>query len=422
MKKNKGLLLLVSLLALTGCGKNSESVEEKSDDSINQDTTSEVKEDILTKQVIDSLSNKVMLESVIKDDSNLKSYAIQTAFMDKQFAITQYSDDKFLEDDKTYKEYYTSNGVDNDSNIYATRLQVNNKLKYYKVYNPSSGNYYRWEDGYEDVFRKLNVSDFTRNDYNSFSLKDDVISNKDRNHELSTLVYGNPGYDVTSFTLYFDDDENIKIDSKAKFTSSNNTYQYSSVGSIKDFTIMPNVISPLENVVDIDFDNIKSKLHQRNYICTLTEDNLEDNTKKTIAIIKAAGDRVLFSGDGLPLNGIGFARDGDKYVQEYIKNSQDEYVKGTREEGSLNIYFPTIDIASSCFTRTDGYNSLIYTMKDGLEGDSTVYTPLEHSLEELYHFEFQYDIDKDIIYMSNKSNKYYVLAQFEDIGKTTLPF
>lgn len=93
-----------------------------------------------------------------------------------------------------------------DEYIYSTRLNVNNEINYYKTFNPCTSEFYKWSDGYQNLFSFVNLSDFDKDEQNIYTLSKDVINEKKLSNYISVLLYGNPGFEFETFNLFLDDD------------------------------------------------------------------------------------------------------------------------------------------------------------------------------------------------------------------------
>ena len=118
-----------------------------------------------------------------------------------------------------------------DEYIYSTRLNVNNEINYYKTFNPYTSEFYKWSDGYQNLFSFVNLSDFDKNEQNIYTLSKDVINEKKLSNYISVLLYDNPGFEFETFNLFLDDDVFNIYATSIPFEGSI-TYAYSFKGTI----------------------------------------------------------------------------------------------------------------------------------------------------------------------------------------------
>ena len=289
----------------------------------------------------------------------------------KEFSVIIFEDE--TRTNKDIHEYYI--GQEDDEHIYSTRLNVNNEYNYYKVYNPFTYEYYKWEDGFDNVFLSLSKESFNKIDDLSYSLKEESLATI--SDGFSTLLYGNPGLELTSLNIVLKEDV-LKLESTLKFEDSY-TITTTSVVLEKGADVNMDYRSlPFDEVPDETWEEMLNKLNENNY--TTVVENYEDDILDSTSIYYTEEDKVYWE-TGTYYTGYYLLDDGT--IQEVYKQNDQFYKSGAPiEDGSLDELRPSLEISRACFDLNDG----VYTLKSGVEGDSFALTILEAYADEFDEF------------------------------------
>lgn len=341
---------------------------------------------------------------VYENYNNQKSeFIIETAIKDKEFSVIQYNDL-----DKTKIVFHECYLGQDDEYIYSTRLNVNNEINYYKTFNPYTSEFYKWSDGYQNLFSFVNLSDFDKNEQNIYTLSKDVINEKKLSNYISVLLYGNPGFEFETFNLFLDDDV-FNISATSIPFEGSITYEYSFKGTISygdDINVDYKAV-PFEEKDDPLFDEMINTLKSHNY--TATALNLYEGEEELPSTFYSNGDAVYYE---FGVENSGFYVDENNLVQE-VRKVNGEYQKvSSPMEGSLDEVRPSFKLSSACFDKKDN----VYTLKSGVDGDVFAFYILQTTVSELD--EFSIEINEDNYVFKNVSGEDSTTITFSKLGST----
>ncbi len=382
---NKKLLLAVLLPLAVSCGPVS---------GLSEDEFATTLDEFKAGIKIESIVNEV-------EGTATRTYYLQNASKEKEFSFIQYTDETRTE--KAVHEHYISNGEDNL--VYAARLNVNNEYNLYELYNPSTSEYYNWDDGYNNAFLKLEVEDFEKVNNNTYALKDESIAKA--NNELGTLIYGNPGLTVKTFEIT-KTKNSLTLSGTMEYTRVSYTYDFESVVLDKGEGCKVDPRStPFADNNYPEFDAMLESLKGNNY--TATVENYEDDKLRNTAHYYTEEEVVLIDN----LQGcFGYYQVGEGLCQGFYKQDWTYYKDGKPEEGSLDELRPTFSISPACFDYADG----VYTLKDGVEGEIYAVTVLECDAYDLDLFTIE--IKTDSYVFTNIHGNLKAVVTITSVGTT----
>lgn len=359
-------------------------------------------------KTIEELSQGVKVEVVgtEKYDGNTTNLYMTNTSKEKEYSFIKYNDaEKTI---KALHEYYTSS--DEDNNIYATRLNVNNTYNYYEIYNPYTSEYYTWDDGYNNPFLLLDESNFEKVDDATYSLN--VKDLPEVSDSLTNLLYGNPGLNLTAFTMYLEDGKLI-LEAFANFSGST-TYEYTFKAEVVASGInveMDYRDVPFANVEDAEFDAMIESLKSNNYTATVV--NYEDGIEDYTSVFYSNPDKIYYETGEYKA---GFYATEDDLVQEVVNIDGELYKNGAPLEGSINELMPSFNISRAVFDLNEG----VYTLKNGIEGDLTAIMILEAYADTLD--EFTITKTSEGYEFRNILGDYETVVTFTNIGSTDVGF
>ena len=402
MKNTKTLLIgVASILAATSCAPTTPSTPST--------TTSEPSTPVVLdlETTLNELKEGVKISSTTleKNGTEETTYNIQTASKEKEFSVIIFEDETRTE--KDLHEYYV--GKDGDDYVYTTRLNVNNEYTYYKTYNPFAAEYYKWEDGFDNVFKTLTLESFNKIDDYSYSLKEELLETTSAGY--STLLYGNPGLELTSLTLSLEEGV-LTLESTLSYQE---TYTLSSTSIVLE---KGNAVSmdyrslPFEEIEDETWENMLTSLKANNY--TATVENYDEDILDNVSKFYSEEDKVYWETGEYKS---GFYALDDGTIQEVTKQDDKFYKVGeATDEATLDEFRPSLEIARPCFNLEGG----VYTLKAGVEGDTGVLTIFEAYADELD--EFTLTITEDSYVFTNVLGSYKTVITFENVGTTSCGF
>ena len=434
--KSKKLLIAVCLLSLTGCdvkfaislnstsnklntstsilsssSSSSNSSSSSSTSSSSSSSTEEVKK-LDLEATLNQFKNgiKVAVELEETHLNKTTEYYIQNASKEKEFSTIIYKDNTRTE--KEIHEYYTSlEGANN--RVLVTRLDVSNQYNYYYLYNSSSGEYYTWEDGFNNAFLSLNVDSFTKLNNTSYKLNEDLFESK--SDEFSTLFYGNPGLKLENLTISLEE-EKLVLESKMKYEAASD-YTYNVKAEVIEMgsnTLMDYRVLPFEEVDDNEFSVVYNHLHAGNY--TAVVENYDDGILDNTSYYYLNSDKLYYETQSYKA---GYYEVGDGTLQEVKKEGENFYKVGSPIEASLDELKPSLQFNRACFDKTaDG----VYTLKDGVEGSMSTFTVFESYAEELDEFTITIGENYEYFVFENVSGDYSTVVTFSNFGLTDTGF
>lgn len=438
MKNKKSLLLLLPLLMACGGNNNSSKVssnsstpkvESTSSSKVENSSTvitssssnSTIKPTVTTSsstvvvpavldltKTIEELAKGVKVEVVGTEtyDGNITNLYLKNTSKDKEFSFIKYNDADRT--DVALHEYYAAN--EDDNYIYSTRLNVNNTYNYYKIYNPYTSEYYTWNDGYNNPFSLLEESNFEKVDDVTYSVN--VKDLPEISASLTNLLYGNPGLNLTAFTMYLEEGKLI-FEAFANFDGST-TYEYTFKAEVVASGIdveMDYRDVPFANVEDAEFDTMLEALKQNNYTATVV--NYDDGIEDYTSMFYSNPDKVYYE---IMEYKSGFYVTEDNLIQEVKNVDGDFYKVGAPLEGSIDEVMPSFNISRSVFDVNEG----VYTLKDGVEGDLSAIMILEAYADSLD--EFTITKTAEGYEFRNVLGDYETVVTFTNIGSTDVGF
>lgn len=426
MKNKKILLLLIPFLASCNAGgvtsSNESTSQETSSEVLSEQTSVEnasseevsveepasegFSEDVYVLDLVSALNSfskgiKVDVQLNEKYGNNENTYRLVNTSKNKEFSFVQYKGEE-----KVLHEYYASSN--DDEFIYQTRLNVANEYNYYKVYNPVTYDFYKWSDGYDNVFSSLTEDSFTFEN-SLYSLKEEAL--KLASPYLSTLLYGNPGLDVTSFVVG-NEGLDIKISATAKFEGST-TYDYTFAASVVSYgekVEMDYKDVPYSEVKDEVFEKMISDLKGNNYTARITNDDGFDLVE---SVFYSNEDKVYYETSEYHA---GFYVNEENLIQEVKKEGEDFYKVSSPMEGNISEVMPSFNVSRAVFDEKDG----IYTLKDKVEGEMSSFIVLEAFADTLDELEIR--VTENGYEVKNTYDDCLTTVEFVDIGSTEVGF
>ena len=352
----------------TSSSSSSSSLEESSSESSSSSSSSQEDPSLNLIGLLKELSKGIKLDVHVEEQYGLftNNYYLQNTSKPKEFSLIQYKDQ--TKQEALLREYYTS--LEGDF-VYQTRLNVNNEYNYYKVYNPMTYEFFVWTDGYDNLFSLLNKNDFTYISKDNYSLNSDKV--EQYSSYLSTLLYGNPGLLFSTFEIDFKGE--LTLTATGYFKGSAN-YSYNITATAIESganTKMDYRSEPFEEVSDIRFETFLNDLRTNNYTAHIYE---KDGADKLESVFYSNPDKVYY--EVLEYKS-GFYVNKDGLVQEVKKVGNNFYKVGQPMEGDITEVMPKFKLSRAVFDRTNKG----YILKDGIEGDLSVFTILQTLGDEL---------------------------------------
>lgn len=416
MKKKYFLMALLPMII--GCNptnsnsSSSSSVTSSASVSTSASSLSVTKKPLDLEETLKGLQKGVKVSSDVKEvyGDNINYYYFQNTSKEREFSFIRFKDESRTQ--KVEHEYYAA--LEEEDNIYATRLDVSNTYNYYEVYNPATYEFYTWNDGYNNAFLSLTKDSFEKIDDYSFKLKNDLLIGK--SDECSTLFYGNPGLSLTGLTLLQVDNE-LHFESTFEFNNTSNKYSYEITAKVLAYgesTQMDYRHTLFDEVEDTDFDKMIQSLKANNYSVTI--ENYEDDILDSTYYYYTKTDSLYFDNGEYK---IGYYEVGDGTIQE-VENKEGAYYKvGSPEEANLDMLRPTFNLSRSCFDKLDNYS---YTLKNDVEGSMTAVCVLESYAYDMNEFTITLLEDGSGYQFTNILNSYKTVLTFSDVGTTELGF
>lgn len=386
MKNKKFILMLLPLLLSCGGAGNS--------DKIDLSTT------------IEELSKGLKVETICEEkyNGNTNTYYLKSTSKSKEFSYILYSNESKKE--KKLHEYYA---FLEDEYIRAVRLGINNEYNYHKVYNPMTSEFYKWSDGYDNLFSLLEASDFNKTTNTEYALLDSKL--QFASPYLSTLLYGNPGMNITSFSLS-KKNKVLQFNATAVFEGYS-TYEYTFVSNIISTGLsvkMDYRDIPYAEVEDEVFEKMITDLKSNNYTAIIVN---EDNFEVTESWYYSNEDKVRYKYDEYDA---GFYVNDEGLVQEVIKEGNSFYKVGEAMEGEIAEIMPSFDVAREVFY----FDGDKYTLKSNIEGDMFSFIVLEAFADELS--DFTIEVQNNGYIMTNIRGDAITTVTFINIGTTDVGF
>lgn len=387
MKKSR-LSLLVTLpllLVATGCNKPNS----------------------ILANALNELKNGVKVDVICKETYGDKenTYYLTNTSKSKEFSYILYKDSN--KEEELLHEYIIAK--EGDDKIYQTRLNINNEYNTYRLLNPLTSEFYVWEDGYDNVFKLFKESDFTKVGDFKYSLK--LSENYFASKYLSTLLYSNPGLQMTSFEICLKDN-GVKFFANAEFKSSI-TYTYSFEGVVTQKGIdteMDYRLAPFENVSDPMFEKIVSDLQGHNYTATIIN---EEDFDEAVSMYYSNPDKIYYESI---LDSYGYYVTDDNKIQGVLNVGGKFYKSGQPIEGNIKEVMPSFDFKRAAFDKDEN----VYTPKDGVEGDIFAFCVLECVTD--YLGDFTITVLDDGYKLINDCGDRITTIIFSDIGTTDVGF
>lgn len=412
MKHTKFFSYFILLGLLTGCG------EQGTSETVSQPSTSETP----SENVSESLNPVVDLENLLNElrqgvkieTEGSETYKGQTqklffesASKSKEFSFVSYFDSERTREG--IHEYYTNK--ENDDLVYSTRLDVSNQYHYYKI-SKNSDEFYRWDDGYDNVFLELSKKDFVMTAPNQYELVSSALM--DLEDYFSTLFYGNPGLDFHTVTFDFSHPNSYQLNAQA-FFGSDYIYEFSSVIVEKGSDTKMNYrLEPFEDVEDEVFEEMLLSLKANNYKAVIQ--NFVKGEEVDGSIFISNEDKISYI-TGYYDYGYYVTEDG--LLQAVERQDGNYYKTGLPEEGDLNDWRAKFHLSRACFDLSESNHT--YTLKKGVEGGLSCITLLEASADELDQFSITGDSTSGYIF-TNINGNYKTIVTFTDIGRADVGF
>ena len=359
-------------------------------------------------KALKDFSSGIKVDVVGAEDyyGSVTNYVMTNTSKSKEFSMIMYNNEQ--KEEKLLREYFCAQ---DDEYVYSTRLNIANKYNYYQIYNPANGDFFTWEDGFDNVFTLLNAEDFEKVESNKYSLKKDALSTY--NDYFSCLFYGNPGLDFSVITLTIDGKDLLFKGAAGWQESLNYSYNFTaSVSSKGGETSMDYRDLPLEEVNDPRFEQLLDAIKQNNYTATIVnEDDMDD---RETSYYYCNPDKLYYV---TPTYESGFYVDEFDMVQEVVEEAGEYYKVGAPMEININRFMPSFDISRATFDSIDEHT---LKFKKGIEGDMGVFTVLETWTETLDNLTIKEESNNIVITNIHEDNK--TTITFSDIGTTNVGF
>lgn len=436
MKFKNILLLSLSSLLLVSCGNNAVNpIDPNPDDSKNNDITikdsffTELKKGyILTTKVSETINNetKYFLEKV---EHNGKAYS---SFVYSYADTLDTATNKTLTTSETYYE------LEEDGTTYVAngRLGINNKIKLSKIKYGNDLNYAEFEKyGFSNFFNYFSASTFSTmfdkvsGKENTYSLKetykDNIIGTA-----ISTQLYGQPGLNLDSFVLEFNNDGIKAINASLEYTTSTKIYDYTIDATIeaKGNINFEEAYKPFEAKEDTNFDSFYNDVKNKNY--TLYIQNYEGSTQTSYITLLLDQNKFTYilgdeDGEETTINAIK-KTDGSCYsitsTEDGDGNDGYQYSNAMDKKLFDNI-IPSLDISGDIFTYDE--NKYEYVVKNGITDtmDSIVGFEVNADvIDELSMQLYVYEGVPNQYIITNKHNDSITYITITNCGSTTIAF
>ena len=349
---------------------------------------------------------KVSVEMEEKKGEISKKLYLQNASKEKEFSFIQYMDETRTK--KGIHEYYVAKSNDEENLVYSTRLNVNNEYEYYSLYNPDTSDYFTWDDGYNNAFLSLSVDSFTKINDLQYDLKEELL--KDKSNEFSTLIYGNPGLELSSLSL-IQNEEGISLNGTFAFSDTHSYVYEAKIMEMGQNVQMDYRMKPFDKVEDQAFEQMLASLDNDNY--TVTVENYDDDILDNTSIYYSEKDQIYYETGDFKA-GYYVLEDGS--IQEVTKDGEDFYKVGSPMEGSLDEIRAEFSINRACFDKVDD----IYKLKDGVEGSLGAITVFEAYADELDDFTLK--IESGSYTFTNVLGSYKTVVRITNVSNTSVGF
>ena len=349
---------------------------------------------------------KVDVEVIETHKNESTTYYYTNTSKEKEFSYILYENEAKTK--KLLHEYFVTGDELDDNLVYATRLNVNNEYNKYQMYNPYNSEFYTWDDGYNNAFLKLTSEYFTKVSDSTYILNADGLEKA--NKELVTLIYSNPGFDLSTLTLK-SEKGTLYFEGTMTFSTTYN-YEFTAtiIGQGESVQADPRSV-PFEEVKDANFENMIASLRAGNY--TATMENYDGDYLETTNSFLITEDKVLFN---MAKSSFGYYEVGEGYSQEVVLLGEDYYKSGSPTLLTVDEIAPLFDLNRACFDYENG----VYTMKSSVEGSIYSVIPVMAFAEELDDFTIV--ITDDSYIFTNKIGYYKTVVTITNVGTTTIPF
>lgn len=411
--KKIAVLSLLSLSLLASCGETSSTsattdlnTDDTADITTPSDNTPPSYE--LTQSMLDSLSEGYSLENLVTEEINgVKRYFYSDSFYKNDKYTLKVYETKNSDPDKSNNVVFETYSADEEGYLVSERRNLNNERSYAQIYNPVLQEYSKFADNYTDFFSLLELSDFTKED-DTYTLKSEAVDRV--SPYLLTQLYGNPGFELASFTITVGEEITYKAIAEPYKTIST-TYNYTFDGTVVDSGADIEVeerADPYPNVEDAEFADKIASLKEHNYV--LTQTDYENDEVVSTSTFISAGDLTYrentFDGEDLK---IAAYKDGDAYY-EADRNGEDLILSREITEEEFNALFPSFNISRACFDKS-GDN---YVIKDDISDDTSVFTTFMTSTDQIGDLTISMTDDK--ITFTNVIDEYKTVVEFASIG------
>ena len=417
MKKFKSASLILLLGLLAGCGSTSESATPSQPETLPTEpvTPSEPEtkpeESVDLNSILDTFSQGIKIETNGVETAKGKETKLyyETVSKPQELSFVSYYEESRT--DKHIHEYYTSQNE--DGYVYGTRLDVSNVYQYLKIYNGLVGDYYRWTDGFDNLFSLISDTDFEEIEKNVFSLNEVVFD--ELNPYLSTLFYGNPGMTFTSLTMSVTNKTEISFHAEAQFGKDYSYIFDSNVVESGIDTKMNYRITPFEDVVDDHFSEMITSLKQNNYKAVVT--NYKKGAVDSTSTFISNEDKISYV---TGYYDYGYYVTSEGLLQAVEKKEDGNYYKvGAPEEADLNKIRAGFNLSRACFDYDESTKT--YTLKKGVDGSMYSIVLLETIADEFV--DLTITGTKELGYtFTNVNGENKTVVEFTDVGSADVGY
>lgn len=388
----------------------------------------------------------------LKQGYILDSIVTETIDGESQYFI---SESQHNENDYTYLVYGYASSIDavnketletsdtiypleEDGETYASsgRLNLNNKVKKYKINYMNTGFGKYDEMGFKNLFSYVNASSFatlfkaSTSKKNVYSLNSDQFSTE-FGKAIITQLYGQPGLNLDSFVIEFNKNGIESISASANFTTSTKSYTYLfdttivSKGSNIDFKY---TYEPYATIEDDAFTKFLTNVNNHNY--SMYIQNYVNETEISTISLKLNSDKITYSiedkeeDETASYNIIKTSEGKYFYVNENLDASEETtytYGQETNKE-TFNKVIPEMKLSRNVFDYDK--DTLTYTVKANINDELDSIVPFEVSAETVDNLTMQlYDYSGYPQYIiTNINGKYTTYITISDVGTTTFNF
>ncbi len=436
--KKKNLIIALMSFMLVGCvgGENTTSSEKNSESSNSlESSSSEASSSSENSSSESSSSNETytlsvdMLEKLslgyrfdleIKQTVNGQN---QTTYDEVGHNNELYFHKLFLTKEKENAEIFETYSKDADDFLLAERRAASNTKHFLKMYDPTTYEFVKWTDGYQNPFGLITVSDFETKGNNVYALKINQVEEVVKT-SLATQLYGNPGLVLSKFEVTINNERVVSLYAECTFEAVDSSYLFEVKGNVvsegKD-VIIEERAKPFEKVQDETFEKMMSNLQNYNYTVNYNGLDSLDNLLEGKVVLENKGIYYELSDGFTSLNG-GYLVVNETMLQE-VSHVGEDYIKvNVPVEGSLSELYTLMNFDRACFDFVDNK----YVLKDDVHDDLGVIYQLETISEALDDFTIEITNDSYIFtntcYDKNNSITSIETLTFTNVGSTVLPF